>query len=353
MIGAVTRDRARCGECRRTADRAGPASWSSRRCGAAVERLDDEQMRRIAAYQLGWSTPTASPVEGGGGKAIRPTLAVLSAEAGGGSAGRRRPGRGRGRAGAQLLAAARRHHGRRPRAPAPPDRLGRLRRGPGHPGRHGDADRGRRQRWSPTARPAQRALPLLLASTQLLISGQSRDLALEERAERHRRRGACRWRPARPPRCWPARPRSARWPSAPRPRSSTGWPRSATTSAWASSSSTTCSASSATRRSPASRRRPTCGPASAARRSWPRSTPAAPRRTAGRAAAPTGPPSTEADVALATDLIDAAGGIDWAATEARAAARPGDRPAGRAAICPPRAAAELVALGRYIVERDR
>jgi geranylgeranyl diphosphate synthase type I len=53
---------------------------------AAVEQLEDEQMRRVASYQLGWTDPDGRPVEGGGGKAIRPTLAMLSAEAGGGSA---------------------------------------------------------------------------------------------------------------------------------------------------------------------------------------------------------------------------------------------------------------------------
>src|ERR1700722_14271764 len=53
---------------------------------AAVEQLEDEQMRRVASYQLGGTDPAGRPVEGGGGKAIRPTLAMLSAEAGGGSA---------------------------------------------------------------------------------------------------------------------------------------------------------------------------------------------------------------------------------------------------------------------------
>jgi geranylgeranyl diphosphate synthase type I len=45
-------------------------------------------MRKIAAYHLGWLDAEGQPVSGDGvgGKAIRPTLAVLSAEAGGGSA---------------------------------------------------------------------------------------------------------------------------------------------------------------------------------------------------------------------------------------------------------------------------
>ena len=56
----------------------------------------------------------------------------------------RRAGRGRGRAGPQLLAAPRRRHRRRPRAPAPPDRVGAVRH------RRGD----HRRRRAPHARDA-------------------------------------------------------------------------------------------------------------------------------------------------------------------------------------------------------
>jgi geranylgeranyl diphosphate synthase type I len=52
---------------------------------AAVATLADERMRLIAAYQLGWCDPDGNSVGGGGGKAIRPTLAVVSAQAGGGT----------------------------------------------------------------------------------------------------------------------------------------------------------------------------------------------------------------------------------------------------------------------------
>jgi geranylgeranyl diphosphate synthase, type I len=52
----------------------------------AVDRLEDPQMRTIAAYHLGWIDADGQPVNDDGGKGIRPTLAVLSAEAGGGSA---------------------------------------------------------------------------------------------------------------------------------------------------------------------------------------------------------------------------------------------------------------------------
>ncbi len=48
--------------------------------------IPDERMRLISGYQLGWCGPDGASVEGGGGKAIRPTLAVVSAEAGGGRA---------------------------------------------------------------------------------------------------------------------------------------------------------------------------------------------------------------------------------------------------------------------------
>jgi geranylgeranyl diphosphate synthase, type I len=53
---------------------------------AVVDRFDSEQMRTIAAYHFGWLDAEGRPADGGGGKAIRPALAVLSAEAGGGTA---------------------------------------------------------------------------------------------------------------------------------------------------------------------------------------------------------------------------------------------------------------------------
>ncbi|HVU91929.1 MAG TPA: polyprenyl synthetase family protein, partial [Jatrophihabitans sp.] len=53
---------------------------------AEVERLADPRMRRIAGYQLGWWDADGTPTPGGGGKAIRPTLAVLAAEAAGDAA---------------------------------------------------------------------------------------------------------------------------------------------------------------------------------------------------------------------------------------------------------------------------
>jgi geranylgeranyl diphosphate synthase type I len=46
----------------------------------AVDRLHDTRMRLIAGYQLGWWDADGQPTESGG-KAIRPTLALLAAEA--------------------------------------------------------------------------------------------------------------------------------------------------------------------------------------------------------------------------------------------------------------------------------
>ncbi|SEP04153.1 polyprenyl synthetase family protein [Amycolatopsis saalfeldensis] len=51
---------------------------------AAVERLD-ESSRAISAYHLGWTDANGVPVQGNGGKAVRPALAVLSAQAAGAS----------------------------------------------------------------------------------------------------------------------------------------------------------------------------------------------------------------------------------------------------------------------------
>ncbi|HEY2947488.1 MAG TPA: polyprenyl synthetase family protein [Micromonosporaceae bacterium] len=51
---------------------------------AAVDRLDPAS-RLTAAYHLGWCDARGTPADAGGGKAIRPTLALLSAEAAGAS----------------------------------------------------------------------------------------------------------------------------------------------------------------------------------------------------------------------------------------------------------------------------
>ncbi len=51
----------------------------------AVDTLEDPRMRRVAAYQMGWHDADGARTPGGG-KAIRPTLAILSAQAAGGRA---------------------------------------------------------------------------------------------------------------------------------------------------------------------------------------------------------------------------------------------------------------------------
>ncbi len=58
---------------------------------AAVERLNPE-LGGIAAYHLGWCDEHGEPTARGGGKGVRPALAVLSAEAAGSDAGAGVPG---------------------------------------------------------------------------------------------------------------------------------------------------------------------------------------------------------------------------------------------------------------------
>ncbi len=57
----------------------------------AIDRLDPET-RRVAAYHFGWVDPTGRTAAGGGGKAVRPALALLGAAAVGGSANDAVPG---------------------------------------------------------------------------------------------------------------------------------------------------------------------------------------------------------------------------------------------------------------------
>jgi len=52
---------------------------------AAVNRLENEQMRLIAGYQLGLWNAAGEPDDAGGGKALRPALVLLAAQAAGGS----------------------------------------------------------------------------------------------------------------------------------------------------------------------------------------------------------------------------------------------------------------------------
>jgi geranylgeranyl diphosphate synthase, type I len=147
---------------------------------AAVETLDDERMRLIASYQLGWCDRDGAPIASRGGKAIRSTLAVVSAEAAGGATADGLPA---------AVAVELVHN------------FSLL---------HDDVmDRDVERRHRPTGwvvfgegqailagnamltaavevlvragEPGRRSLPFLLSSTQRLISGQSEDLLLEDR----------------------------------------------------------------------------------------------------------------------------------------------------------------------------
>ena len=81
--------------------------------------------QRITNYHFGWEDEDGTPARADGGKALRPALVLLAAQAVGGTAAAARPGGGRGRAGAQLLPAARRRDGLRHDPAAPRRRRGR------------------------------------------------------------------------------------------------------------------------------------------------------------------------------------------------------------------------------------
>lgn len=48
---------------------------------AALDRLTDQQMRRVAGYQLGLWDAEETPTPGGGGKVVRPALVLLASQA--------------------------------------------------------------------------------------------------------------------------------------------------------------------------------------------------------------------------------------------------------------------------------
>ena len=258
-------------------------------------------MRLIARYQMGWCDTEGNPARGGG-KAIRPALAVLSAAGGGRAARGRGPGRGRGRTRAQLLAPARRRHGPRRRAAASPDRVGGVRRGPGDPRRDGDADRG--GRGTRRAGPAgQRCLPCLLDAVQRAdrrAVGGHRDggpaaastsaTCLQHGGRQDRRAVVVRGIDRRDSR------------SAPRTSVVAGSRPTGSISASRSSWSTTSSAWSATPPRPASHPRRMSAPANAAHRSSRRSTPGSDARSELADLLADGPPTDDEDVALATRL---------------------------------------------------
>ena len=130
---------ARCvGECRMTATMPAEVTAARDVVEPALRKAVDEltpAMRRIARYHFGWADEHGNDTPGNSGKALRPALTLLSAQAISPGPEPCRARRRRGRTGAQLLAAARRRDGRRRRAPPPADRVARFRCASGDPGR--------------------------------------------------------------------------------------------------------------------------------------------------------------------------------------------------------------------------
>jgi geranylgeranyl diphosphate synthase, type I len=317
---------------------------------AAVDRLENDSMRRIAGYQLGWVDADGRPVEFVGGKAIRPTLAVLSAEAGGGVAAEGVPAA----VAVELVHNFSLLHddimdGDRERRHRP---TGWVVFGEGQTILAGTAMlTAAIETLAADGEAGRRALPLLLASTQLLISGQSRDLALEgnDRASvddvLHMEAG----------------------------KTASLLSCSAAIGALAAGAAPEVVSGLAdfghdlgmsfqlvddvlgVIGDPAVTGKSSSSDVRAGKRS-------APIVAAMRAGGPAsdrlvelmadGPPKSEADVALATALIEAAGGLEWASHEAQVRLERGlTRLAGLG--LPVGAAGELAALGHYIVDRDR
>ncbi|MGH8963062.1 MAG: polyprenyl synthetase family protein [Jatrophihabitantaceae bacterium] len=144
----------------------------------AVDAIPDARMRLVAGYQLGWCDANGDAVEGGGGKLVRPTLALLSAEAVGAEARIAVPGG----VALELVHNFSLLHDdimdgdteRRHRA------TGWVAFGEGQAILGGNAMlTAAAQVLGREAASAARTVPYLLAAVQELISGQSADLALE------------------------------------------------------------------------------------------------------------------------------------------------------------------------------
>jgi geranylgeranyl diphosphate synthase, type I len=316
---------------------------------AAVAGIEDDRMRLIASYQLGWCDRDGNPVPFSGGKGLRPTLAVVSAQAGGGTIDD------------GLAAAAavelvhnfsllhddvmdrdlERHH--RP--------TGWAVFGEGQAILAGNAMLTRAlEVLADDGERGRRALPTMLAATQRLISGQSDDLHFE---------GA----------------------TAITVEDVLNMEAGKTAALLACSASIGALAAGAPADTVSALRgfghqlgmafqlvddilgitgdpAVTGKSASSDVRAGKRSVPVVAALDAGTDASRRlvdllagGPPSTDEDVALATKLIEEAGGIDWAAREADAHL---DRALGHleALAAPQDAVADLVALARYVVDRD-
>jgi geranylgeranyl diphosphate synthase, type I len=316
---------------------------------AAVAGIEDDRMRLIASYQLGWCDRDGNPVPFSGGKGLRPTLAVVSAQAGGGTVDD------------GLAAAAavelvhnfsllhddvmdrdlERHH--RP--------TGWAVFGEGQAILAGNAMLTRAlEVLADDGERGRRALPTMLAATQRLISGQSDDLHFE---------GA----------------------TAITVEDVLNMEAGKTAALLACSASIGALAAGAPADTVSALRgfghqlgmafqlvddilgitgdpAVTGKSASSDVRAGKRSVPVVAALDAGTDASRRladllagGPPSTDEDVALATKLIEEAGGIDWAAREADAHL---DRALGHLEVlaAPQDAVADLVALARYVVDRD-
>jgi geranylgeranyl diphosphate synthase, type I len=315
----------------------------------AVAGIEDDRMRLIASYQLGWCDRDGNPVPFSGGKGLRPTLAVVSAQAGGGTVDD------------GLAAAAavelvhnfsllhddvmdrdlERHH--RP--------TGWAVFGEGQAILAGNAMLTRAlEVLADDGERGRRALPTMLAATQRLISGQSDDLHFE---------GA----------------------TAITVEDVLNMEAGKTAALLACSASIGALAAGAPADTVSALRgfghqlgmafqlvddilgitgdpAVTGKSASSDVRAGKRSVPVVAALDAGTDASRRladllagGAPSTDEDVALATKLIEEAGGIDWAAREADAHL---DRALGHleALAAPQDAVADLVALARYVVDRD-
>ncbi|MDT4893212.1 MAG: geranylgeranyl diphosphate synthase, type [Pseudonocardiales bacterium] len=146
---------------------------------AAIGTLADDRMRLIASYQMGWCDAEGNPTEPGG-KAIRPALAILSAEAAIGTS----------RFGLPAAVAVELVHNFSLLHDDVMDRDLERRHRPTGWLVFGDGDAilaGNAmltlamQVLDETGIEGRRSLPHILNATQLLISGQSRDLWLEGR----------------------------------------------------------------------------------------------------------------------------------------------------------------------------
>ena len=315
----------------------------------AVDAIADERMRLVAGYQLGWWDAEGRPTPSGGGKALRPTLAVLAADAACGSP----------EAGIPAAVAVELVHNfsllhddimdrdveRRHRP------TGWVAFGEGQAILAGNAMLTAAVEAAIAGPNAERVVPALLQCVQRLISGQSADLALEQRTDAE--------------------------------LADVLDMEIGKTAALISCALTTGALAAGASDAAVERLHKvgelvglafqlvddvlgivgdpqvTGKSASSDLRAGKRSAPVVAALTAGNAAAQRladllhdGPPESDDEVAIAAKLVDEAGGIDWARNEARTRVAAGCAEL-RSAGLVPTVEADLVALGSYVLERDR